>query len=215
MTGFQFLSLPPKEPRRSAFGWGCVRTLLACILPQTLPEFGDLLSEPENPPEEEASVGDVARGKRELWLRVCFLPEIRACTSLHYFVSQLRTHLPREAKSSLIFTIWKAYHTINIYLIFFFNEWWIWINRWEVVKACEMLCDNQFCLLLVYIWIRSSVAMNCLESLFRAVLFVLMETDLSQQNPGLQRIHSPDSFAVLFSRLLLPLNELFLYFWLV
>lgn len=64
MTGFQFLSLPPKEPGRSAFGWGSVRTPLACIPPQTLPEYGDIFSEPENPLEEDASVGDVHRGKQ-------------------------------------------------------------------------------------------------------------------------------------------------------
>lgn len=52
--------------------------------------------------------------------------------------------------------------------------------------------------------------MNCLESLFRAMLFVLMEADLSTQNPGLLWIiNSPDSFAVLFSWPLLPFSELF------
>lgn len=45
-------------------------------------------------------------------------------------------------------------------------------------KTCEMLCDNEFCLLsLVSFSLGSSGLSDCPDSRFRAVLLILLETD--------------------------------------
>lgn len=84
-----------------------------------------------------------------------------------------------------------------------------------VVRTCEMLCDSfvsfhEF----VYISSGSSVPVNCPESLSRAVLSVLAETDhLSAEFRTALWMNSPDSCAVLFSGpSFLSFNELFLSF---